>query len=108
MTQAYRSWQTPDLEILENSLEQALTPAPPRAEFVDRLRHRLETKSKSEPRFGSNNPGQIVLLALAGAVSGAIILVMGVQIVKVIRNQRGASRNGHSAITDSVITIPAA
>ncbi len=108
MTQAYRSWQSPDLEILENSLEQALTPAPPRAEFVDRLRHRLENKSKPEPRFGTNSPGHIVMLALAGAVSGAIILVMGVQIVKVIRNQRGASRNGHSAFTEPSITIPAA
>lgn len=107
MTQSYRSWQTPDLEVLESSLERALMPAPPRAEFVDRLRHRLETKSKSETRFGADNPGQIVLIALAGAVSGAIILVMGIQIIRVILNQRGADRNGHTA-TDSVITLPAA
>ncbi len=108
MTQSYRFWQTPDLEILESSLERALMPAPPRAEFVDRLRHRLETKSKAEPGFGEEKTGQIFLIALAGAVSGAIILVMGIQVIKAIFNQRGVERENHSAAPETVITIPAA
>jgi hypothetical protein len=108
MSQSYRFWQNPDLEILEDSLERALMPAPPRAEFVDRLRHRLETKSKGNPGFGEENTGQILLIALAGAVSGAIILVMGIQVMRAILNQRGVGRERHSTAPESVITITSA
>jgi hypothetical protein len=83
-------------------------PAPPRAEFVDRLKHRLESKSNTETHYGEENPGQILLIALAGAISGAIILVMGIQVIRAILNQKGAQRENHTTSSDPILTIPTA
>jgi hypothetical protein len=78
-----------DLPGLEVQLAEALAPIIPRVNFVNDLKRRLSVEQDISLATKRPNPVQSVLLGVAGVISGALILVIGLRAIIALLGGKG-------------------